>query len=369
MNDTPDTIRTAVKRAHAETYLLITLVAFAGSVIATRLFLELAGYPQLGNSVLHIAHALWGGLFLMLAALIPLVVANRWARILSAVLSGLGVGLFIDEVGKFITQQNDYFFPPAAPLVYALFLLLLLLLLFLRRRRDADPRAEMYRALSSLGELVDNNLDTRELDALLEHLSHAQQARQPQVVGLASALHTYLQETQIPLLPATPSLWHRFTAKLERWGRRIGRRPHRALILLSLAVLGGGMVLALVLSLSAVVAPDTAGQRLLTWLVLRDDIQTAGSRFWFYLRLALEGVVGCIALGAIYGFVRGKERQGARAALVALLISLTGVVLLSFYLDQFSATATALIQFGVLLVVQAYRRWYLQPVVHESGQA
>ncbi len=37
------------------------------TVIATRVYLELTGYPQLGNSVLHIAHALWGGLLLIIA--------------------------------------------------------------------------------------------------------------------------------------------------------------------------------------------------------------------------------------------------------------------------------------------------------------
>jgi uncharacterized BrkB/YihY/UPF0761 family membrane protein len=133
-----------------------------------------------------------------------------------------------------------------------------------------------------------------------------------------------------------------------------------------MAVLSVGMVMALILPLFSVVAPETVGEGLVTWLVSRNDIQTAGSRFWFYLRLILEGIVGCIALVAIYWFGRGKEPQGARAALVALLISLTGVVLLSFYLDQFSATVTALVQFGVLLVVQAYRWWYLKPGIQDS---
>jgi hypothetical protein len=95
-------VRASVKRARAETYLLISLSAFAGSVIVTRQFLSMTGYPQIGNSVLHIAHALWGALLLMVAVLMPLLLANGWALSLSALLSGLGVGLFIDEVGKFI---------------------------------------------------------------------------------------------------------------------------------------------------------------------------------------------------------------------------------------------------------------------------
>ena len=133
VEDSEPKIRTAVRRARAETYLLISLTAFAGSVIATRLFLELTGYPQVGGGELHIAHALWGGLLLLVAALLSLILANRWASIASAICSGLGVGLFIDQVGKFITQRNDYFFPPAAPVIYAFFLLMVLLLVVVRR--------------------------------------------------------------------------------------------------------------------------------------------------------------------------------------------------------------------------------------------
>jgi hypothetical protein len=56
-----------------------------------------------------------------------------------------------------------------------------------------------------------------------------------------------------------------------------------------------------------------------------------------------------------------REHQAIHAATLALLLSLTGVLLLSFYLDQFSTVATALLQFGVLLLVVSYERWYLQP--------
>jgi hypothetical protein len=76
--------RSAVRRNDAEGYLLISLVAFAATVILTREFLQLTGFPQIGNSVLHIAHALWGGLLLFVAVLLPLAFANRWALQASA---------------------------------------------------------------------------------------------------------------------------------------------------------------------------------------------------------------------------------------------------------------------------------------------
>jgi hypothetical protein len=360
MENSQHTDRSAVKRAHAETYLLLSLTAFAGSVIATRLFLELTGYPQLGNSELHIAHALWGGLLLLAAVLLPLILANRWACTVSAILSGLGVGLFIDEIGKFITQKNDYFYPPAAPLVYAFFLLLVLLLLFVRRAGAPDPRAEMYRALAHLRELLDNNFDPHELEILLAHLENAQEADDAHIAGLAATLHTHLQEKDIPLVPFEPNMFQRCTSTLEQWGHCLGRRLHRTLILVAMVVLGLGMVVAIAIPLVEAMAPETTGQRLLTSLMAQDDVQTAGSRFWLYARILLEGLVGLITLVAIYFFVRGRERQGTQAALFALLLSLTGVVLLSFYLDQFSTTATALLQFGTLLLVMAYQSWYLQ---------
>jgi len=103
MNYEQKKVRSAVRRDRAGNYILASLVAFAVTVVVTRVYLELAGYPQIGNGVLHIAHALWGGLLLFVAVLLPLALANRWALQASALLGGMGIGLFIDEVGKFIT--------------------------------------------------------------------------------------------------------------------------------------------------------------------------------------------------------------------------------------------------------------------------
>jgi hypothetical protein len=79
-----------------------------------------------------------------------LAVLDRWAYTAGAL--SAGVGLFIDEVGKFITQTNDYFFPAVAPIIYAFFLLTVMLYLQVRRPRPRDARAELYYALDAFGE-------------------------------------------------------------------------------------------------------------------------------------------------------------------------------------------------------------------------
>ena len=152
-------MRRPVEREGAEFYLLLLLLSFAASVALTRLFLELTGYPQLGNQTLHIAHVMWGGLLLFVSALLMLIYANRWVYRMGAILAGVGVGLFMDEVGKFITQTNDYFYPPAASIVYVFFLLVVIFYMEVRRPKRRDARSELYRALDSFEEVLDRDLD------------------------------------------------------------------------------------------------------------------------------------------------------------------------------------------------------------------
>jgi len=68
--------------------MMIILVSSALTVALTRLFLVLTGYPQIGNSTFHLAHALWGGLVLFLAGIMARVVQNRRAAVVGALLTG-----------------------------------------------------------------------------------------------------------------------------------------------------------------------------------------------------------------------------------------------------------------------------------------
>lgn len=348
MNRFVSRIRKPVKRQGAETYLMVTLLSFAASVAGTRIFLVLTGYPQLGGGGLHIAHVLWGGLLLYAAALLPLILANRWAYTTSAVLSGLGIGLFIDEVGKFITENNDYFYPPAAPIIYAFFLLTVLLYLRLRKPPPRQIRDELYNALDSLQEVLDHDLEPHERTELQERLAWiAQQQTHPDLARLAKALNDFLEHPETWIAPDLPDYLERLQNLLRQFERLV-LTPTRLR-----AVLVGGLSGLGLVSLIRILQ-FAAGQRL-------PDIPIISQvgLYWFIARLGLEALISIMLVAAALALLLGRLQQGLGLSSVSLLLSLTMLNLLVFYFDQFSTIVPALIQFGLLIGVAYYRRNYL----------
>ncbi|MFC4997982.1 hypothetical protein ACFPIJ_09090 [Dactylosporangium cerinum] len=117
------------------------------TVLLTRWFLATAGYPKIGGGGLHIAHVLWGGLLLAAALVITLTYPGRAARRVAAAVGGAGFGLFIDEVGKFVTERTDYFYRPAAGIIYLSFAVLVA---FVVRPRDPGRRTPEERTAEAL---------------------------------------------------------------------------------------------------------------------------------------------------------------------------------------------------------------------------
>ena len=114
--------------------LQILLVSAVVAVLGTRLYLTLMGYPRVGSGSLHIAHLLWGGLLMLVAQVVLVALLGKHAKRWAAAIGGLGFGLFVDELGKFVTADNDYFFQPAVALIYVVFIVLFLVFRAIERR-------------------------------------------------------------------------------------------------------------------------------------------------------------------------------------------------------------------------------------------
>jgi hypothetical protein len=341
MSNEQKKVRSAVRRDHAENYVLTSLVAFGITVIFTRVFLQLTGFPQIGNSVLHIAHALWGGLLLFVAVLLPLAYANRWAIQSSALLSGIGIGLFIDEVGKFITQTNDYFFPPALPLIYGFFLLTVFVYLYFRRPHRQDPRQAMYHAFEGLQDALDGDLDTTEAAWIEAQLAIARQSDRDEILSLANAISDYLQKEKRHLPASEPGYWRRTAMRVEAFGLRLGRRMHRTIIsviLILWVILVIGYIAVLVLEV------PTIESQVVQWRGPLVAIQTA---------------IGGLMIVALLAWLTRNEEHGLKFAVSGFLLSLVALQLLYFYLSQFSAITATLLQLAFLQILFTYRRWYL----------
>lgn len=364
MQHRSDRIRAPVRREKAQTYILVSLVSFAGTVVLTRLFLEITGYPQIGRGELHIAHVLWGGLILFVAALFPLIFANQWALTVSSVLSGVGIGLFIDEVGKFITRDNDYFFPPAAPIIYAFFLLTVLVYIRVRRPHNHDARQELYQILEGLGEVLDHDLDPSERSAL-EHrlISVSDSVEYPNLANLAQALLAF---TRIEALK-TVEPQHNWLARARKKSKQLESTLFtqnfvKTGLIVALLFVGAFAWYEYGLFFFAGLGQGSFIEAIVTAGIERGEVRSTPGASWFLVHLLFQGLVGLFAIISSLLLVLRREREALDFGTACMVLSLTAVNLLAFFVDQFSTAAIAIFQLGVLLTLAYYRRRFIQRV-------
>ena len=349
-----------VKQNSADSYLLVLMASFGATVIIVRLLLELSGYPQIGDNTYHLAHLLWGGLLLFLGLLLLLLVSNRWVIWVVAVMGGAGVGLFIDEVGKFITQSNDYFFPLAFPIIYAFMLVCVWIYLRIRRHRPSDTRTMLYHALDDLKQVLDNDLDPFEHSELLETLDRVgATATDSNERLLALHLHQFVTSKEVRL--ANSPLW------IERTGERVrfwlARNPSRQ-VLKGLLVIGFSLMVVQTLIKVFALASVSSSQG---WKVLfGNTIIVSGKTSYVVqhpaLLLAHNAFIlltGLLACTAVILLLTERDRPGLRAGTLALVLALTIVNLITFYFNQLYTVVDAIGQLILLFMAQVYRwRFY-----------
>lgn len=199
-----------VRSVYAETLLEDFFVSAVASVLAVRLYLHITGFPQLGFGPLHIAHMLWGGLLMLIALVILLAFLSHGAKVVAAVLGGIGFGVFIDELGKFITRDNDYFFQPTVALIYVIFVLIFFAIRAIGRQRSLSSQ-----------ECLANAFDIAKQGSLAS-LNQEQQAGALKLLESCPAspvrdnLGTILRDTQVASSrPSRPMA--RFRAAMDRF--------------------------------------------------------------------------------------------------------------------------------------------------------
>jgi hypothetical protein len=163
-----------VRSIYAETLLEDFFVSAIAALLAIRLYLSVTGYPQLSIGPLHIAHMIWGGFFMLVALAMLLSFLNHRAQVIAAVLGGIGFGAFIDELGKFITRDNNYFFQPAVAVIYVVFVLIFFGMRSIGRRQAVSSQQCLANAFDIAMQATLSGLDQEQRDHALELLEKTQ---------------------------------------------------------------------------------------------------------------------------------------------------------------------------------------------------
>jgi hypothetical protein len=319
-----------VRDSDAGSYLERFLVCAILSMLAIRAYLRLTGYPQIGGRGLHIAHMLWGGAMMVGAVFILLACLGRRAKQFAATLAGIGFGFFIDELGKFITRDNNYFFRPTFGIIYLIFVALYLLSRAIARLRPLSRREYLVNAVDMVIDLLEDGATPEEAARALSYVQRS---------GVESALAEGLRET-IGVAASRererPSPRARFWATIRRLYRRwTGRRRFEWMVGVVFAADG---LLALLLAIGLVVA-------------LGEGALHVDQRSFVALGcLAASALAaGMILVGAVQ--LPRSRRAAYRWFKDAMLVSIFVVQPYQFFEDQLGALGGLTVDFVLLVSV------------------
>jgi len=310
------------------------LVASVAAVLITRFYLHLAGYPQVGSSSLHIAHLLPGSILMLVAILMMLASINRSSRDTSALIGGIGFGLVWDELGKFITKDNNYFFKPTVALIYMTFVLIYLLTRYVVRR-SYTPGDYLANALNLITEAAIDDLDPREYKQVRQLLQKADSSH-----PLYKPTQEMLERVK-PTQTYQPFLLERFLGIVHAPFSWLAKQSwFRPLLLAAFYMYGVSLVL------TAVVLIATGNTDPLSDLLINPRFDTNA--------IATAASV-LSALFVLWGIVRlhqGNVKNALQRFETAVLINIFITQTFLFLQYQFSATIALLIALAILFSVR-----------------
>lgn len=308
----------------------IWLVSAVVTILGIRIYLAATGYPQVGGAKLHVAHMLWGGLGMTVAIGILLIFASDVWKVPAAVIGGAGFGCFIDELGKFITKDNDYFYRPTIALIYAVLVILFLIARSVDRIDKITQSDHLFYAVQGLQSLAVGHMDGTRQQAALQHLADSGE-RGP----LADAIRAMLERADLVERRAESPIMRLRHTFISRYWKLVSGGWLRRIVIVIFVVQSINALASLAVALSDGTFTIDDGLSFSEWGTL------------------LSGFFAGLAAG--YGLVqlwRNHRQRGLEALVLSTQVALLFGQFFAFASDEFAAMGSLVLQLVILGVLR-----------------
>ena len=335
------------RRADVTQLLETVLFCAIATVLVVRTELYLTNYPQVGGNGLHIAHLLWGGLLMLISLSILLAFVVPSARRVAAVLGGVGLGLFIDEVGKFVTSDNNYFFKPAATIIYIFFVVFFLAIRQVERTREFTRREYLLNTIEMVKEVPMLRMSEERRQRAVRMLSRTDPSD-----PLVPWLERMLDDPRAGVTPHEGPVMRAVRAVQRRLRALVALPGFRSAMV---AVFAAHAVLSAVgvSGLLAITDPHLASHRIPKSSGIGTVPYTDADRHFVQIALALSTVAAIVlTLIGIERLLRGRLAGGYLMLEYGLLVSIFLTEVFAFVQSQFAAAAGLVVNLVLLVIVR-----------------
>lgn len=336
------------KRGNAADLVLILMISALVTLLVTRYFLQLFGWPTISFGVWHIAHANWGGMLMVIGSILMLVFHGEKIRKTAAIISGMGWGLFIDEVGKYITKDNDYWFQPAIIIIYISFIALYLIYRHLENNQRQDTKTLLYAAITKLEDAAENELDENEKRETIKNLAKViKKENDVNIKNLAKELKLFFEKQETKKINPN-SWWRMLMAKTGYFS--YNKFFKTRLVTFILTIYASIWAIDKIQETIRILINPQKMQMLQKFsggydLISKSDFYMMAGKIFFDLVTAIFFVVG------IFFMTTKKKFKGLKFFQMGLIVSIFLSSVFKLYFEQFSEVwvlATSIILFFVI---------------------
>lgn len=312
-----------IKRENASDLILIVMISALVSLLVTRSLLNLFGWPTISFGVWHIAHVLWGGVLMMIGIILILATYGKKIRRIAAIISGIGWGLFIDEIGKYLTKENDYWFQPAIIFIYISFIILFLVYRYFEKNQNKNSKMLLYSVITQLENVADKNENVDDLTIQLKKLIKKYGNKKTEKI----------------------SFWQKILTKTGYYS--YNKIFKRKLVLIGLSIYAGVWAINRIQETVRIFLNPQRWQ-LIQKIYDNYNFISRADNYMIILKIISDLIVAVLFLIGLYNIAIKKRLKGLRFFQLGLIVSIFLSSVFKLYFEQFSEVvviATSIILF------------------------